>query len=199
MRHGAAFICSRSVPASSTRSRRLTPIFRGGLSKRAWFIGAETFSRLLDWTDRRPVCSSATARRDRLEAKEGAGTKADRGVLTAQCALTAPTATALCRRRAVHDGHRRPSPDGRARGLQACGRHDHRRDRGGFEATGTTADDIDWLVPHQANPRIIDGSAKKLGIPLERLWLPSTLHGNTSAASIPLALMPPPPTADQEG
>ncbi len=57
-----------------------------------------------------------------------------------------------------------------------------------FTATGTTADDIDWLVPHQANKRIIDGSAKKLGIPDEKVVITVDLHGNTSAASIPLAL-----------
>jgi 3-oxoacyl-[acyl-carrier-protein] synthase-3 len=57
-----------------------------------------------------------------------------------------------------------------------------------FAATGTTADDLDWLVPHQANRRIIDGSAKKLGIPLEKVVVTVDLHGNTSAASIPLAL-----------
>ncbi len=57
-----------------------------------------------------------------------------------------------------------------------------------FEATGTTAEDIDWLVPHQANRRIIDGSAKKLGIPLEKVVVTVDIHGNTSAASIPLAL-----------
>jgi len=57
-----------------------------------------------------------------------------------------------------------------------------------FEATGTTAEDIDWLVPHQANRRIIDGSAKKLCIPLDKVVVTVDLHGNTSAASIPLAL-----------
>ena len=57
-----------------------------------------------------------------------------------------------------------------------------------FKATGTTADDLDWLVPHQANRRIIDGSAKKLGIPSEKVVVTVDMHGNTSAASIPLAL-----------
>ncbi len=57
-----------------------------------------------------------------------------------------------------------------------------------FEATGTTADDLDWLVPHQANKRIIDGSAKKLGIDPEKVVITVDQHGNTSAASIPLAL-----------
>ena len=57
-----------------------------------------------------------------------------------------------------------------------------------FNATGTTADDIDWLVPHQANKRIIDASAKKLHIAPEKVVLTVDEHGNTSAASIPLAL-----------
>jgi 3-oxoacyl-[acyl-carrier-protein] synthase-3 len=57
-----------------------------------------------------------------------------------------------------------------------------------FDATGTVAGDVDWLVPHQANRRIIDASAKKLGIPLEKVVVTVDLHGNTSAASIPLAL-----------
>ena len=57
-----------------------------------------------------------------------------------------------------------------------------------FEATGTTADDVDWLVPHQANKRIIDASAKKLNIAPQKVVLTVDLHGNTSAASIPLAL-----------
>jgi 3-oxoacyl-[acyl-carrier-protein] synthase-3 len=57
-----------------------------------------------------------------------------------------------------------------------------------FEATGTTADDINWLVPHQANKRIIDASAKKLHIAPEKVVLTVDRHGNTSAASIPLAL-----------
>jgi 3-oxoacyl-[acyl-carrier-protein] synthase-3 len=57
-----------------------------------------------------------------------------------------------------------------------------------FEATGTTADDIDWLVPHQANKRIIDASAKKLHIAPQKVVLTVDRHGNTSAASIPLAL-----------
>ncbi len=57
-----------------------------------------------------------------------------------------------------------------------------------FKAAGATADDLDWLVPHQANRRIIDGSAKKLGIAPEKVVITVDLHGNTSAASIPLAL-----------
>jgi len=57
-----------------------------------------------------------------------------------------------------------------------------------FEATGTTSDDLDWLVPHQANKRIIDGSAKKLNIDPEKVVITVDQHGNTSAASIPLAL-----------
>jgi 3-oxoacyl-[acyl-carrier-protein] synthase III len=57
-----------------------------------------------------------------------------------------------------------------------------------FEATGYNANDVDWFVPHQANKRIIDGSAHKLGITPEKIVTTVNLHGNTSAASIPLAL-----------
>jgi 3-oxoacyl-[acyl-carrier-protein] synthase-3 len=57
-----------------------------------------------------------------------------------------------------------------------------------FEATGTGPDDIDWFVPHQANQRIIDASAKKLGISCEKVVSTVAWHGNTSAASVPLAL-----------
>jgi 3-oxoacyl-[acyl-carrier-protein] synthase-3 len=57
-----------------------------------------------------------------------------------------------------------------------------------FAATGTKADDLDWFVPHQANRRIIDASAGKLGIPPEKVVVTVDRHGNTSAASIPLAL-----------
>jgi 3-oxoacyl-[acyl-carrier-protein] synthase-3 len=57
-----------------------------------------------------------------------------------------------------------------------------------FAATGFTADDIDWFVPHQANSRIIDATAKKLGIPIDKVIRTVDHHGNTSAASIPLAL-----------
>jgi 3-oxoacyl-[acyl-carrier-protein] synthase III len=88
----------------------------------------------------------------------------------------------------VFDGHGGPSAHGRPRGLSPRGRHDHGVIEEAFAATGYTAKDIDWFVPHQANKRIIDGSARKLGIVPEKIVTTVNLHGNTSAASIPLAL-----------
>ncbi|MCG5486014.1 MAG: ketoacyl-ACP synthase III [Sinorhizobium meliloti] len=190
MRHGAAFdmqaVCSGFVYAVATADAYI----RGGLSKRALVIGAETFSRLLDWTDRTTcVLFGDGAGAIVLEAQEGAGTKADRGVLTAQL-----RSDGAHRDKLYVDGG--PSTTGTVGHLRMEGREVFKHAVGmitdvieaAFEATGTTADDIDWLVPHQANRRIIDGSAKKLGIPLEKVVVTVDLHGNTSAASIPLAL-----------
>ena len=190
MRHGAAFdmqaVCSGFVYAVATADAYI----RGGLSKRALVIGAETFSRLLDCTDRTTcVLFGDGAGAIVLEAQEGAGTKADRGVLTAQL-----RSDGAHRDKLYVDGG--PSTTGTVGHLRMEGREVFKHAVGmitdvieaAFEATGTTADDIDWLVPHQANRRIIDGSAKKLGIPLEKVVVTVDLHGNTSAASIPLAL-----------
>ncbi|ASQ04466.1 ketoacyl-ACP synthase III [Sinorhizobium meliloti WSM1022] len=190
MRHGAAFdmqaVCSGFVYAVATADAYI----RGGLSKRALVIGAETFSRLLDWTDRTTcVLFGDGAGAIVLEAQEVAGTKADRGVLTAQL-----RSDGAHRDKLYVDGG--PSTTGTVGHLRMEGREVFKHAVGmitdvieaAFEATGTTADDIDWLVPHQANRRIIDGSAKKLGIPLEKVVVTVDLHGNTSAASIPLAL-----------
>ncbi len=190
MRHGAAFdmqaVCSGFVYAVATADAYI----RGGLSKRALVIGAETFSRLLDWTDRTTcVLFGDGAGAIVLEAQEGAGTKADRGILTAQL-----RSDGAHREKLYVDGG--PSTTGTVGHLRMEGREVFKHAVGmitdvieaAFEATGTTADDIDWLVPHQANRRIIDGSAKKLGIPLEKVVVTVDLHGNTSAASIPLAL-----------
>jgi 3-oxoacyl-[acyl-carrier-protein] synthase-3 len=190
MRHGAAFdmqaVCSGFVYAVATADAYI----RGGLSKRALVIGAETFSRLLDWTDRTTcVLFGDGAGAIVLEAQEAAGTKADRGVLTAQL-----RSDGAHRDKLYVDGG--PSTTGTVGHLRMEGREVFKHAVGmitdvieaAFEATGTTTDDIDWLVPHQANRRIIDGSAKKLGIPLEKVVVTVDLHGNTSAASIPLAL-----------
>ncbi|ABR59685.1 beta-ketoacyl-ACP synthase III [Sinorhizobium medicae] len=190
MRHGAAFdmqaVCSGFVYAVTTGDAYI----RGGLATRVLVIGAETFSRILDWTDRTTcVLFGDGAGAIVLEAQEGAGTKADRGVLTAQLRSDGAHGDKL-----YVDGG--PSTTGTVGHLRMEGREVFKHAVGmitdvieaAFEATGTTADDIDWLVPHQANRRIIEGSAKKLGIPLEKVVVTVDLHGNTSAASIPLAL-----------
>ena len=190
MHHGFAFdvqaVCSGFVYAVATADAYI----RGGLAKRVLVIGAETFSRILDWTDRTTcVLFGDGAGAIVLEGQEGSGTTADRGVLTAQL-----RSDGAHREKLYVDGG--PSTTGTVGHLRMEGREVFKHAVGmitdvivsAFDATGFSADDIDWLVPHQANKRIIDGSAKKLGIPLEKVVVTVDQHGNTSAASIPLAL-----------
>ena len=190
MHHGFAFdvqaVCSGFVYAVTTADAYI----RGGLAKRVLVIGAETFSRILDWTDRTTcVLFGDGAGAIVLEAAEGAGTNQDRGVLTTQL-----RSDGAHREKLYVDGG--PSTTGTVGHLRMEGREVFKHAVGmitdvvvsAFDATGFSAEDIDWLVPHQANKRIIDGSAKKLGIPLEKVVVTVDLHGNTSAASIPLAL-----------
>ncbi len=190
MHHGAAFdmqaVCSGFVYAMATADAYI----RGGLARRVLVIGAETFSRIIDWNDRTTcVLFGDGAGALVLEAGEGDGTTADRGILTAHL-----RSDGAHREKLYVDGG--PSTTGTVGHLRMEGREVFKHAVGmitdvieqAFDATGTTADDIDWLVPHQANRRIIDGSAKKLGIPPEKVVITVDLHGNTSAASIPLAL-----------
>ncbi len=190
MHHGAAFdlqaVCSGFIYAVTTADAYI----RGGLARRVLVIGAETFSRILDWSDRTTcVLFGDGAGAIILEAQKGEGTIADRGVLTAKL-----RSDGAHREKLYVDGG--PSTTGTVGHLKMEGREVFKHAVGmitdvieaAFEATGTTAEDIDWLVPHQANRRIIDGSAKKLGIPLDKVVVTVDLHGNTSAASIPLAL-----------
>ena len=190
MHHGFAFdvqaVCSGFVYAVATADAYI----RGGLAKRVLVIGAETFSRILDWTDRTTcVLFGDGAGAIVLEGQEGSGTTADRGVLTAQL-----RSDGAHREKLYVDGG--PSTTGTVGHLRMEGREVFKHAVGmitdvivsAFDATGFSADDIDWLVPHQANKCIIDGSARKLGIPLEKVVVTVDLHGNTSAASIPLAL-----------
>jgi 3-oxoacyl-[acyl-carrier-protein] synthase-3 len=190
MHHGFAFdmqaVCSGFVYAVTTADAYI----RGGLARRVLVIGAETFSRILDWNDRTTcVLFGDGAGALILEKADGEGTVADRGVLTASLRSDGAHKDKL-----FVDGG--PSSTGTVGQLRMEGREVFKYAVGmitdvivaAFEATGTTADDLDWLVPHQANRRIIDGSAKKLGIPPEKVVITVDLHGNTSAASIPLAL-----------
>jgi 3-oxoacyl-[acyl-carrier-protein] synthase-3 len=187
---GAAFdlqaVCSGFVYALQVTDALL----REGLYKRALVIGAETFSRILDWNDRTTcVLFGDGAGALVLEAQEQPGTVSDRGILTTHLRS---------------DGRHKAKlyVDGGVSSTQTVG---HLRMEGrevfkhavamitdviydAFKATGTTAADIDWFVPHQANKRIIDGSAHKLGIAPEKVVMTVDRHGNTSAASIPLAL-----------
>lgn len=179
-------VCSGFVYAMATADLYI----RGGMAKRVLVIGAETFSRILDWKDRTTcVLFGDGAGAVILEAGEGDGKTSDRGVLTSHL-----RSDGAHKEKLYVDGG--PSTTGTVGHLRMEGREVFKHAVGmitdvieaAFEATGTTADDLDWLVPHQANRRIIDGSAKKLGIPLEKVVVTVDLHGNTSAASIPLAL-----------
>ncbi|MEK9282392.1 MULTISPECIES: beta-ketoacyl-ACP synthase III [unclassified Bradyrhizobium] len=189
--HGAAFdlqaVCSGFVFALATADNFL----RTGAYKRALVIGAETFSRILDWNDRGTcVLFGDGAGAVVLEAQEQPGKAAtDRGVLTTHLRSDGRHKAKL-----FVDGG--PSSTQTVGHLRMEGREVFKHAVGmitdvivdAFEATGLNAEDITWFVPHQANKRIIDASAHKLHIAPQKVVLTVDRHGNTSAASIPLAL-----------
>jgi 3-oxoacyl-[acyl-carrier-protein] synthase-3 len=190
MRHGTAFdiqaVCSGFVFAVATADSFL----KNGLAKRALVIGAETNSRILDWTDRGTcVLFGDGAGAAIMERVELADDEPDRGLL----------ATAL-RTDGSHwsklyvDGG--PSTTQTVGHVRMEGREVFKHAVGMitdvveevFEKSGYTVDDLDWFVPHQANKRIIDGAGHKLGVPPEKVIVTVDRHANTSAASVPLAL-----------
>jgi len=164
-------------------------MIRGGIANRVLVIGAETFSRLMDWTDRTTcVLFGDGAGALILEGVEGTGASSDRGILAVDL-----------------------NSDGRFKDLLhvdggvSTGRTGHLRMEGrevfrhaveklaqtanaSLAKAGLTAEDVDWIVPHQANIRIIEGTARKMHLPMEQVVVTVQDHGNTSAASIPLAL-----------
>ena len=189
--HGAAFdlqaVCSGFVFALATADSLL----KSGAFSRALVIGSETFSRILDWTDRGTcvlfgdgagaVVLDSQAQPDRRSE--------ERGILTVRLRSDGRHKSKL-----YVDGG--PSSTGTVGHLRMEGREVFRHAvamitdvvEDAFKATGYTAADVDWFIPHQANKRIIDGSAHKLGIPPGKIVVTVDRHGNTSAASIPLAL-----------
>jgi 3-oxoacyl-[acyl-carrier-protein] synthase-3 len=190
--HGAAFdlqaVCSGFVYALSIADSML----KSGGFKRALVIGAETFSRILDWNDRTTcVLFGDGAGAVVLEAQPQPqpGTQGDRGLLTTHLRSDGRFKSKL-----YVDGG--PSSTQTVGHLRMEGRDVFKHAIAmitdviddAFKATGTSAADIDWFVPHQANKRIIDGSAHKLGITPDKVVITVDRHGNTSAASIPLAL-----------
>ncbi|HTS39496.1 MAG TPA: beta-ketoacyl-ACP synthase III [Xanthobacteraceae bacterium] len=187
---GAAFdlqaVCSGFIYALAT----VDGMLRTGTFKRALVIGAETFSRILDWNDRTTcVLFGDGAGALVVEAQQQNGSTDNRGILT-----THLRSDGRHRSKLYVDGG--PSSTQTVGFLRMEGRAVFKHAvamitdviEDAFQATGTTADDIDWFVPHQANKRIIDDSAQKLGIAPEKVVTTVDLHGNTSAASIPLAL-----------
>jgi 3-oxoacyl-[acyl-carrier-protein] synthase-3 len=188
--HGAAFdlqaVCSGFVFALAT----VDGLLKTGAYRRALVIGSETFSRILDWTDRTTcVLFGDGAGAVVVEAQQQPGTRQDRGILTAHLRSDGRHKNKL-----YVDGG--PSSTGTVGHLRMEGREVFKHAvanitdviEDAFRATGYSASDIDWFVPHQANKRIIDGSAQKLGIAPNKVVSTVDVHGNTSAASIPLAL-----------
>ncbi|MCP3465969.1 MULTISPECIES: beta-ketoacyl-ACP synthase III [unclassified Bradyrhizobium] len=188
--HGVAFdlqaVCSGFVFALATADNFL----RTGAYKRALVIGAETFSRILDWNDRGTcVLFGDGAGAIVLEAQTQPGKTSDSGVLTTHLRSDGRHKAKL-----FVDGG--PGSTRTVGHLRMEGKEVFKHAVGmitdvivdAFNATGMTAEDINWFIPHQANKRIIDASAHKLHIAPQKVVLTVDKHGNTSAASIPLAL-----------
>ena len=187
---GVAFdlqaVCSGFVFALATADKFL----RSGSHRRALVIGAETFSRLLDWSDRTTcVLFGDGAGAVVLEAEDGGDPLLEGGIVT-----THLRSDGRHREKLFVDGG--PSATGTVGHLRMEGKEVFRHAvgmiedvvRDAFAAAAVTVDDLDWFVPHQANRRIIDASAAKLRIDPAKVVTTVQRHANTSAASIPLAL-----------
>jgi 3-oxoacyl-[acyl-carrier-protein] synthase-3 len=190
IRHGFAYdiqaVCSGFVYALATVDAQI----KAGMARRALVIGAETFSRILDRSDRTTcVLFGDGAGAVVVEAVESDGTIADRGIHA-----TSLRADGRHRDKLWVDGG--PSTTQTAGHLRMEGKEVFKHAVTNpadvievlFDQTGLGSGDIDWFVPHQANRRIIDATGKKLGIAPEKVVMTLQKHGNTSAASIPLAL-----------
>ncbi len=190
MTQGAAFdvqaVCSGFIYALAVADNFL----KAGQSKRVLVIGAETFSRILDWEDRGTcVLFGDGAGALVLEGVKSNGAAVERGVLSTHLHADGRHHDSL-----YVDGG--PSSTRTTGYLRMKGREVFRHAVSNLakvvdetlDANGLSAEDIDWLVPHQANKRIIDSTARKLGLSLDKIVLTVDHHGNTSAASVPLAL-----------
>lgn len=160
-----------------------------GQAKRVLVIGAETFSRLMDWTDRSTcVLFGDGAGAVVLEAQDGTGTSADRGILSTDLNSDGRYKDLL-----YVDGGTSTGTTGHLRMLgKEVFRHAVEKlaetAHCALDKIGLTGGDVDWIVPHQANIRIIEATAKRMQVPMDRVVVTVQDHGNTSAASIPLAL-----------
>ena len=189
MTRGFAFdvqaVCAGFAFALSTANAMIV----SGQATRVLVIGAETFSRLMDWTDRGTcVLFGDGAGALILEAQTGSGTNADRGILSTDLNSDGRFKDIL-----YVDGGTSTGTTGKLRmegkevfrhAIEKLAQTAHRA----LEKAGLTAGDVDWIVPHQANLRIIEGTAKKMQISMDQVIVTVQDHGNTSAASIPLAL-----------
>ncbi|WP_299362564.1 beta-ketoacyl-ACP synthase III [uncultured Paracoccus sp.] len=165
-------------------------LIRAGQADRVLVIGAETFSRIMDWTDRGTcVLFGDGAGAVVLEAEDGDGTSDDRGILATDLNSDGRLKDLLH----VDGGVSSTGTAGQLRmqgnlvfrhAVEKLAATAHRA----LDKAGLSAGDVDWLVPHQANLRIITATAQKMQLPLDKVVLTVADHGNTSAASIPLAL-----------
>jgi 3-oxoacyl-[acyl-carrier-protein] synthase-3 len=187
---GSAFdlqaVCSGFVYALTTADA----FIRSGQATNVLVIGAETFSRILDWNDRTTcVLFGDGAGAVVVKAWHGSGNLGDRGILACRLRSDGRYSDKL-----YVDGG--PSSTGTVGHLRMEGREVFKHAiinmtgimNETLAAAGAKADDIDWFVPHQANIRILDGTARKFGIEPGRVVVTVDRHGNTSAASVPLAL-----------
>jgi len=190
MRDGFAFDIQAVCAGFVFGLAQADALIQSGAARRVMVIGAETFSRILDFTDRATcVLFGDGAGAVILEAAEGTGTSADRGILSTDLHSDGRYTDLL-----YVDGG--PSTTGTAGVVRMAGQEVFKHavvklaQTGGaaLERAGLSTSDVDWLVPHQANLRIMTMTAHKLGVPMERVVVTVQDHGNTSAASIPLAL-----------
>ncbi|SEM78304.1 3-oxoacyl-[acyl-carrier-protein] synthase III [Roseovarius tolerans] len=179
-------VCAGFIYALTTANA----LIMTGQANRLLVIGAETFSRIMDWTDRSTcVLFGDGAGALILGARDGDGTNADRGILSSDL-----NSDGRYRDMLYVDGG--VSSTGTAGKLRMQGNPLFRQAVEKLTSTAETAlakvglsgPDVDWIVPHQANIRIIQGTAKKMGLPMDRVIVTVQDHGNTSAASIPLAM-----------
>ena len=190
MTHGVAFdiaaVCSGFLYALTVANAMLT----SGAHRTALVIGAETFSHLLDWDDRTTcVLFGDGAGAVVLRAETGTGTAADRGILATRLHSDGRFNDLL-----YVDGG--PGSTGTTGKLRMKGKEVFRHAVTNLasvmtetlDAAGLDAADVAWVVPHQANLRILEATARKLGLPIGRVIVTVDAHANTSAASVPLAL-----------
>lgn len=178
-------VCAGFVYALSNANA----LILSGQAKRVLVIGAETFSRLMDWNDRATcVLFGDGAGALILEAQNGEGANTDRGVLAVDL-----NSDGRYRDLLYVDGGTSTGTTGHLKmsgkevfrhAVEKLAQTAHRS----LDKAGLSGDDVDWVVPHQANIRIIEATAKKLGVSMDKVVVTVQDHGNTSAASIPLAM-----------
>ena len=189
MERGFAFDVQAVCAGFAYALANANALILSGQADRVLVIGAETFSRILDWTDRSTcVLFGDGAGALVLEARTGGGTSEDRGILSTDLHSDGRYRDLL-----YVDGGVSTQSTGflRMQGNQVFRHAVEKLAQTAEDAlakAGLTAADVDWIVPHQANIRIIQGTAKKMGLPMEKVVVTVQDHGNTSAASIPLAL-----------